>query len=70
MNSTKSNLTLSNSNKAFSFMVSVALEVEKANHHPTWENTYGNVKIYLSTHSAGGLSSKDFDLAKTIDGLV
>jgi 4a-hydroxytetrahydrobiopterin dehydratase len=58
-----------NFNKAFSFMVSVALEVEKADHHPTWENTYGKVKIYLSTHSNGGLTMKDFRLAKTIDML-
>ncbi len=53
--------------EAFSFMTSVALEAEKMNHHPTWDNVYNKVKISLSTHDADGLSEKDFTLAKKID---
>lgn len=52
---------------AFSFMTSVALEAEKANHHPNWENVYNKVLISLSTHDADGLTKKDFDLAAKID---
>ena len=54
-------------NEAFSFMTSVALEAEKANHHPMWENVYNEVKISLNTHDSGGLTEKDFSLATIID---
>ena len=52
---------------AFSFMTAIALEAEKANHHPNWENVYNKVKISLSTHDADGLTIRDFDLALKID---
>ena len=52
---------------AFSFMTAVALEAEKANHHPEWSNVYNKVSITLSTHSAGGITQMDFDLASKID---
>jgi 4a-hydroxytetrahydrobiopterin dehydratase len=53
--------------QAFSFMTAVAMEAEKANHHPNWENAYNKVKISLFTHSIDGLSEKDFNLAEKID---
>lgn len=53
--------------QAFSFMTSVAILAEKANHHPEWTNVYNVVKIRLSTHDAGGLTDKDFLLAAAID---
>lgn len=56
--------------EAFAFMARVALAAEKAGHHPDWSNSYDTVTIRLSTHDAGGLSQKDIDLAKTIDGLI
>lgn len=52
---------------AFSFMTAIALEAEKLNHHPNWENVYNKVKITLSTHDVGGVSLKDFELAAKID---
>ena len=55
---------------AFSFMTIVAMFAEKANHHPDWNNVYNQVNIRLSTHEAGGVTDKDFDLAKAIDGYV
>ena len=55
--------------EAFSFITAVALEAEKAAHHPNWKNTYNKVTIDLSTHDANGLTTKDFDLAKAIDTL-
>ncbi len=56
--------------QAFAFMSSVALHAEKAEHHPNWENTYNKVKIALTTHDAGGLTEKDFKLARSIDDLI
>lgn len=53
--------------EAFAFMTRVALAAEKADHHPDWSNSYRNVSIALSTHSAGGLTAKDFALAARID---
>ena len=56
--------------EAFSFMTAVALLVEKADHHPTWTNTYNKVEIWLSTHDAGDvITPKDTKLSKQIDEL-
>jgi 4a-hydroxytetrahydrobiopterin dehydratase len=52
---------------AFSFMTAIALESEKMDHHPDWTNVYNTVSIGLSTHSAGGVTVKDFNLAEKID---
>lgn len=53
--------------QAFSFMNKVAGEAEKLNHHPDWSNSYNKVSISLTSHGAGGLSDKDFQLAKFCD---
>ena len=56
--------------EAFSFMTAVAVVVEKADHHPTWTNTYNKVEIWLSTHDAGDvITEKDTKLSKQIDEL-
>ena len=57
-------------NAAFGFMSRVALHAEKADHHPEWFNVYNRVEITLSTHDAGGLSERDVEMARFIDGLV
>lgn len=54
---------------AMGFVQSVALLAEKANHHPDIDIRWNKVTLVLSTHSAGGLTGKDFALAKEIDGL-
>lgn len=56
--------------EAFAFMSRVALAAEKAGHHPDWSNSYHTVTIRLSTHDAGGLSSKDIALAQAIDKIL
>ncbi len=56
-------------NEAFGFMARVALLAEQHNHHPEWSNVYNRVSITLTTHDAGGLSSRDLDLAQRIDNL-
>jgi 4a-hydroxytetrahydrobiopterin dehydratase len=56
---------------AFGFMTQVALLAEKADHHPTWTNTWNSVEIWLSTHDAGNVvTEKDRLLANQIDGLL
>ena len=56
---------------AFAFMVRVALEAEKMDHHPTWTNVYNTVEIWLNTHDAGDIvTDKDRRLADKIDKLA
>ncbi len=58
-------------NQAFGFMTSVALLAEKADHHPTWTNTWNTVEIWLNTHDAGNIvTQKDIDLAAKIDEIL
>jgi len=56
--------------EAFAFMTRVALLAEHADHHPELWNAYGRVRVTLSTHSAGGLTRKDTEMAARIDGLL
>lgn len=51
------------------FAAKVAVHAEVMEHHPDLLLTYGEVKVTLTTHDVGGLSKKDFELAKRIDGL-
>ena len=56
--------------EAFAFMTRVALEAEKADHHPEWSNVWNRVDILLTTHDCGGLSERDVALAQAIDAIV
>ena len=53
--------------EAFGFMSKVALLSEKIDHHPDWQNTYNKVKINLTTHDKGGITTNDIKLAESID---
>lgn len=54
--------------EAFAFMTEVAIQSEKANHHPNWSNVWNKVEFKLSTHDAGGIvTDKDTKLAAKID---
>jgi 4a-hydroxytetrahydrobiopterin dehydratase len=55
---------------AFGFMTRAALVAETMGHHPEWSNVYNRVTIDLTTHDAGGISAKDFELAGKLDGLL
>ena len=48
----------------------VALLAESRQHHPDWSNVYNRVKIELSTHDLGGLSTMDAELSAAIDALL
>ncbi|HEY0112472.1 MAG TPA: 4a-hydroxytetrahydrobiopterin dehydratase [Allosphingosinicella sp.] len=56
--------------EAFAFMTRVALAAEKADHHPDWSNSWSEVDIALTTHSARGLTGQDLELARQIDRLA
>ena len=55
---------------AFGFMAAVAIAAERLNHHPDWSNSYNRVTISLTSHDVGGLSERDFKLARRIDALA
>jgi 4a-hydroxytetrahydrobiopterin dehydratase len=55
--------------EAFGFMTKVALLAEKADHHPEWSNVWNKVQIRLTTHDAGGLTTRDMALASAISAL-
>ena len=59
-----------NFSEAFGFMARVALEAEKADHHPEWRNVWNRVDILLVTHSAGGLTARDIALAARIEAIA
>ena len=56
--------------RAMDFVNSVALLAEQRNHHPDIEIRWNAVTLTLSTHSAGGLTALDLELAKAIDDLL
>ena len=63
-------LKFENFSMAWGFMSRVALLAEQQNHHPEWVNVYNRVDIVLVTHDAGGITTKDLDLAKAITQLL
>lgn len=55
---------------AFGFMATAAIAIEKMNHHPEWFNVYNRVVVDLTTHDAGGISGRDFELARLLEGIA
>ena len=43
---------------------------ESANHHPDLVLTYPKVEVTLTSHDAGGVTSRDVDMARTISGFA
>ncbi len=56
--------------RAIRFVTAVAKLAERANHHPDFEIRYRQVTLTLTTHDAGGLTTKDFDLAAKVNQLA
>ncbi len=53
---------------ALSFVNKVGLESEKMDHHPDiLLHSWNKVRISISTHSEGGVTEKDFELAQRIE---
>ena len=59
-------IELADFRSAFAFMTRVAFEAEDLNHHPDWSNVWNRVVIDLATHSAGGVTEFDVELARRI----
>jgi 4a-hydroxytetrahydrobiopterin dehydratase len=56
--------------EAFGFMARAALVAERMNHHPDWSNAWNTVTVDLVTHSAGGITDLDAELARALDDLA
>jgi 4a-hydroxytetrahydrobiopterin dehydratase len=52
------------------FVSSLVEPAEAMNHHPDLEISWATVKVSISTHSEGGLTEGDFELAAKIDALA
>jgi 4a-hydroxytetrahydrobiopterin dehydratase len=57
-------------NDAFAFMTRCALDIARLDHHPDWSNSYNKLDVTLSTHNAGGVTSKDVELAYILDKIA
>ena len=55
--------------RAFGFMTAAAIQAQAMNHHPEWFNVYAKVKVWLTTHEAGGITSRDLALAAVMNAL-
>lgn len=56
-------------NQAIDFVNSVAEIADEEEHHPDIDIRYNKVRVSLSTHSEGGLTDLDFQVAEKIDTL-
>jgi 4a-hydroxytetrahydrobiopterin dehydratase len=52
------------------FVDSVVAPAEEMGHHPDLEISWDTVTVRISTHSEGGLTAADFELATKIDALA
>lgn len=52
---------------AIDFVTAVAGLAEEADHHPDLDIRYTNVRVALVTHSAGGITDKDLEMARRIE---
>jgi 4a-hydroxytetrahydrobiopterin dehydratase len=63
-------LTFENFVDAMVFVNRVAEVAEEEGHHPDIRIVYNRVTLALSTHDAGGLTHKDFQMARRIESLA
>lgn len=54
----------------FNVMGRIAFECEALNHHPDWKNSYNKLFISIGTHSAKGVTEKDFEWIEVIDAII
>ncbi|HET9202666.1 MAG TPA: 4a-hydroxytetrahydrobiopterin dehydratase [Acidimicrobiia bacterium] len=57
-------------NESMGFVTRVALAAEKADHHPDIDIRWNKVTLTLSTHSQGGVTAKDLDMADLCESLA
>jgi 4a-hydroxytetrahydrobiopterin dehydratase len=56
--------------QAIDFVNAVAEIAEEEDHHPDIDIRYGKVRVALSTHSEGGVTDMDFEIAEKIERLT
>ena len=56
--------------QAFAFLTRVAAHAEAIDHHPEFTSVWNRVDFRLTSHDAGGVTERDIDLARAIDGLA
>ena len=56
--------------ESMAFVNRVADYSEQAQHHPDILIRYNKVTLTVSTHDAGGITEKDFDLANAVDSIA
>ena len=52
------------------FAGTIVVPAEEMGHHPDLEISWDKVTVSITSHSAGGLTANDFELAKRIDDLA
>jgi 4a-hydroxytetrahydrobiopterin dehydratase len=57
-------------NGSVRFVESLVAPAEAMNHHPDVAISWATVTVTICTHSEGGLTANDFELAKKIDALA
>jgi 4a-hydroxytetrahydrobiopterin dehydratase len=56
--------------RAIAFVDDVGRLAEEANHHPDIDIRYNRVTLSLMTHDAGGITTRDLELARAIDAVT
>lgn len=54
---------------AIAFMAEAADKIEQMDHHPEWKNIHRMLYVELTTHSSGGVTHLDEELARHLDAL-
>src|ERR1035437_4093629 len=56
--------------QTINFVKRIARKAQKANHHPDIDIRFNKVTLTLSTHDEGGITEKDFSLARQCDEVL
>ena len=54
---------------AFGFVTQVALIAQAGDHHPDIDIRWNTVKLAFATHSEGGITAKDLEMAEAVDAI-
>lgn len=52
---------------AIDFMAAARPRIDELNHHPAWTNVYNRIDVRLNSHDVGGVTERDFALARLLD---
>ena len=56
--------------EALAYVNAVGAKAEEANHHPDIEINWNKVTLTLWTHTEGGITQSDLDMARTLDAIT